>query len=382
MKKEEINEIITDEFLKIYFQKYKLIQWKHLPLKIEQYLLNRYKDCNNIREAYYRICNNLNEVPKCEYCKENKVKWIGRNYTKCCCKECARKMAGINAQKSLLSLSEQTKYEINEKRKNTSILRYGIDNIMKLEKIKKQIENTNIIRYGSKCPLQNKNVKEKIKQTNLKLYGSEIYPGTNDWKEKINKTSLKKYGTLYPNQSEIVKTHIKESCIEHFGVDNYRKTAENKMRANTPEVIQKAIDTKKKRHTLNTSKVEQLFREYLDNNFTNDFEYNYKSALYPFNCDFYIKSLDLYIEIQGNWTHGGHAFNENNQDDINRLNEMKSKNSGYYQNAINTWTIRDVNKRNIAKQNNLNYLEIFSANIDNVIKQFNIYLNENKGKVS
>ena len=380
MKKEEINEIITDEFLKIYFQKYKLIPWNHLPEKIEQYLLTRYKDCNNIREAYYRICNNLNEVPKCEYCKENKVKWIGRSYTKCCCKECARKMAGINAQKSLLSLSEQAKYEINEKRKNTSILRYGIDNIMKLEKTKKQIENTNIIRYGSKCPLQNKNVKEKTKQTNLKLYGSEIYSGTNDWKEKINKTSLKKYGTLYPNQSEIVKTHIKESCIEHFGVDNYRKTNENKMRANTPEVIQKAIDTKKKRHTLNTSKVEQLFREYLDNNFTKDFEYNYKSELYPFNCDFYIKSLDLYIEIQGSWTHGDHPFDENNQEDIDKLNLWKFKNTQYYQNAINTWTIRDVNKRNIAKQNNLNYLEIFSANIDNVIKQFNIYLNENKRK--
>ena len=27
MKKEEINEIISDEFLKIYFQKYKLIQF-------------------------------------------------------------------------------------------------------------------------------------------------------------------------------------------------------------------------------------------------------------------------------------------------------------------------------------------------------------------
>ena len=382
MKKEEINEIITDEFLKIYFQKYKLIPWNHLPEKIEQYLLTRYKDCNNIKESWYRISNNLNNIPKCAYCHKNNVKWDGRNYTKCCCKECARKIAGINAQKSLLSMSEQTKYEINEKRKNTSILRYGIDNIMKLEKTKKQIENTNIIRYGSKCPLQNKNVKEKTKQTNLKLYGSEIYSGTNDWKEKINKTSLKKYGTLYPNQSEIVKTHIKESCIEHFGVDNYRKTNENKMRANTPEVIQKAIDTKKKRHTLNTSKAEQLFREYLDNNFTNDFEYNYKSELYPFNCDFYIKSLDLYIEIQGSWTHGGHPFDKNNQEDLDRLEFMKSKNTQYYQNAINTWTIRDVNKRNIAKQNNLNYLEIFSANIDNVIKQFNIYLNENKGKVS
>ena len=382
MKKEEINEIITDEFLKIYFQKYKLIPWSHLPEKIEQYLLTRYKDCNNIKESWYRINNNLDSIPKCECCHKNNVKWIGRNYTKCCCKECVRKIAGVNAQKSLLSLSKQLKYEINEKRKNTSLLRYGVDNITKLEKTKKQIEKTNILRYGCKCPLQNKDIKEKTKQTNLKLYGSEIYSGTNDWKEKINKTSLEKYGTLYPNQSEIVKTNIKKSCIKHFGVDNYRKTDENKRRANTPEVIQKAIDTKKKRHTLNTSKVEQLFKKYLNNNFANNFEYNYKSELYPFNCDFYIKSLDLYIEIQGNWTHGDHPFDENNENDLKRLEYMKSKNSGYYQNAIETWTIRDINKRNIAKQNNLNYLEIFSKNIDDVIKQFNIYLNEDKRKNS
>ena len=52
----------------------------------------------------------------------------------------------------------------------------------------------------------------------------------------------------------------------------------------------------------------------------------------------------------------------------------KSKNSPYYLDAIKTWTIRDVNKRKIAKENKLNYLEIFSCKIDVIIKQFTDYL--------
>ena len=47
-------------------------------------------------------------------------------------------------------------------------------------------------------------------------------------------------------------------------------------------------------------------------------------------------------------------------EDITILNLWKNKNLSYYDNAITTWTIRDVNKRNIAKQNNLNFIEIWN----------------------
>ena len=38
----------------------------------------------------------------------------------------------------------------------------------------------------------------------------------------------------------------------------------------------------------------------------------------------------------------------------------KSKTSKYYKNAIEVWTRRDVKKRETAKANNINYLEVFS----------------------
>ena len=53
---------------------------------------------------------------------------------------------------------------------------------------------------------------------------------------------------------------------------------------------------------------------------------------------------------------------------------MKAKNNNYYNSAIYVWTVSDVNRRNIAKQNNLNYLEIFSIKLDECIKQLNNYI--------
>lgn len=88
----------------------------------------------------------------------------------------------------------------------------------------------------------------------------------------------------------------------------------------------------------------------------------YRSTEYPYNCDFYIKSLNLYIECNFHWTHGGHEFDKNNPSDIEKLNEWKNKakSSKYYKNAIKTWTIRDVEKKNIAKNNDLNYVIIYN----------------------
>ena len=89
-------------------------------------------------------------------------------------------------------------------------------------------------------------------------------------------------------------------------------------------------------------------------------------------CDFYIKSLDLYMECNFHWTHGFHPYNENSIEDVKKLDLWKSKGTNYYFNAINTWTVRDINKRNTAKKNNLNYVELFSLDeakkfIDNIM---------------
>lgn len=108
----------------------------------------------------------------------------------------------------------------------------------------------------------------------------------------------------------------------------------------------------------------------------------YKTKEYPFCCDFYIKPLNLYIEIQGYWTHGSHPYDSNNINDLQKLDTWKQKsiNTMQYETAINIWTVKDVLKRQTAKQNNLNYLEIFSIDLQKAIDIFETYIMNHKNK--
>lgn len=129
-------------------------------------------------------------------------------------------------------------------------------------------------------------------------------------------------------------------------------------------ILEKQYQTKKKNNSFNISNPENLFKEYLINKYGEEnviSQYRDENR-YPFNCDFYIKSEDLFIELNLTWTHGNHPFNKNDEEDILLLEywKQKAENSDYYKNAIYTWTVLDVKKQKIAKENKLNYLCIYN----------------------
>ena len=92
-----------------------------------------------------------------------------------------------------------------------------------------------------------------------------------------------------------------------------------------------------------------------------DIEKQYMDSRYPFRCDFYIKSEDQFIEVHGNWTHGGRPYDPNDPDCQKQLAlwQEKAKTSSYYKNAIYTWTDLDVRKVQIAKEHNLNFKAVY-----------------------
>ena len=62
-------------------------------------------------------------------------------------------------------------------------------------------------------------------------------------------------------------------------------------------------------------------------------------------------------------------FDKNNAEDLKLVEKWKLKNTKYYNNAIATWTIRDIEKYTTAKENNLNYLVFyFEKDFNNWIK--------------
>ena len=88
-----------------------------------------------------------------------------------------------------------------------------------------------------------------------------------------------------------------------------------------------------------------------------DIKRQYRDARYPFNCDFYIKPLDTFIELNIHWTHGPHKFDKNNLDDIKFLNYWQNKATTIngYNDAIKVWTTKDPLKFKVATKNNLIY---------------------------
>ena len=378
-----------------------------------------------LKESYLRIKNNINEIPKCPICG-NPSKFYGIKSmiyaSSCGNKICSSKLRQINSRKTKLERYGDENYSNIEKQKQTKLERYGDENYSNIEKSKQ----TCLERYGVTSYTKTSECKNKIKQTCLERYGvtnggcsqqslekmkntfKEKYGVEYSWKipgvsDKSKQTKLERYGDKnYTNREK-----SKQTCLERYGVDNvfkikeaqekYRQTCLNNWGVDhnwkipeehdlthTPEalekkkltslknwgtehphqckkIIDKVNNTKRKNNSFNISKIEELSYMLLKEKYE-DVIRQYKSELYPFVCDFYIPSLNLYIECNYHWTHGGHPYNENNKEDQILLEKWKTKNTKYYKCAIYTWTVRDVNKRNIAKQNNLNYIEFWNNN--------------------
>lgn len=297
--------------------------------------------------------------------------------------------------------------EITEKYHKTCLDKYGTEWASQSEDVQNKIKQTNLERYGTENVYASEYGKQKIKETNLERYGEEYSFQADDVKEKIKQTNLERYGVENPTQSPIIQEKIKNTDLERYNVENVFQNEEIKekiklkqnllyggiglqsniisqkieqtnllkygtthpMKA-TPDTlpinsnvetlpINKCYNTKKENKTFNTSKTEKELELILKEMFHN-LRTQYKSEVYPFACDYYISELDLYIEYNGTWTHGGHFFNENNQEDLDKLEKWKNKNTEYYRCAIETWTQRDILKLNTALENNLNYIAWFN----------------------
>ena len=134
--------------------------------------------------------------------------------------------------------------------------------------------------------------------------------------------------------------------------------------------------------TINTSKPEiESFKKLQEVFGENNVLRYYCDERYPYECDAYIKNLDLFIEFNYHWTHGKHPFDINNLDDRQTLALWKSKQNLYindkgkekknsYYIAEKVWTIKDVEKLNCFKNNNLNYLIFYKE------KDFNEWINK------
>lgn len=187
-------------------------------------------------------------------------------------------------------------------------------------------------------------------------------------REKMRETMIERYGVPYSMLSDEILEKSRQTCMKRYGVPYPVLSEETKKQA-----IAKSWTTKRKNGTFNTSKPEETMKGLLCDVFgEDDVLCQYHDERYPFACDFYIKSLDLFIELNAHWSHGGHWFDESDENDLQKLamwsEKAKEKGSRYYQAAIYIWTQRDLLKKAIAEKNNLNYLVFWNCDLSDVRK--------------
>ena len=396
MSNQELIEYLTDnsgEYNKRINRKY----LETHDLNILHILYNVYDDLSEktpVYEIYYRLKNNLKKRPVCIICGKP-VKYTSGHYAKFCSKECQYSDLGKKITKEIKIKSNLEKYgvehtsqlkEVTDKRtksradhvneiqqhvRESLYKKYGAYDVMHIPHILQKIKNTTLKKFGVEFPLQqlkkeNSEIYQKISQTCINKFGVDSLLKNKEVREKIKQTNIQKYGVDNPLKNKEIREKIKQTNIQKYGVDNPLK---NK------EIWKKSQDN---RQISSKSKLENNFLNYLKLKYEpDDIITQYKSKEYPYYCDFYIKSINLYIEIQGHWTHNDHPFDINNLNDqlIMDIWRTKSLSDKYYKNALNTWTIKDVEKRNTAIQNNLNYLEIFGkTDLNKYIDIFENYI--------
>lgn len=329
--------------------------WSHIKYMVNLYdfMINWPSETVDIKRhkavaICYMIMHNMREFPKCPICgKEVEFEGWDRGFNMYCSHEC---------RNSELALEERLKKMIA-----TTMERYNVPFAVQSPIIRERTEKTCMDRYNYPCTLVVPSIKKKIQDKIMELYNVE-----------------------HISQSSIIQQRKEETCMKNNGVRFGLQTKKCIENAHTDEAEHQRHETKKHKGCFRKSSLEDKFEDYLFKeypHYTINRNY-YNDERYPHSCDFYIKELDLFIELQGFVSHGPHPFDPTNQEDLDlfyKWGDKASESRPSYYDYQKNWTIVDVEKRMDAWRNNLNFLEIFSNNIDEVIESFNKYLENGVG---
>lgn len=269
--------MITERFNKIK----EITQSKPTRLR-EVYFINNFPDihsqinlfCYNISELKFvqKIWHWVNNKENYFLCKCGKPTTFHKNWTEGYRIYCSAKCA-------------QTQEETKEKRKKTTLEKWGTDNVAKSDKVKEKQEETNMKRWGFKSTSQNELVKEKYKNTILKKWGKSHYFQTEDFKLKTKQYYLKKWGVEHPLDVEEIKQKIKNTCLDRYGVETY---------LNTEHARNNIVKYNKSKYELDLA---EWLRSYADK-----IELNSK-IINPLTLDIYLPDFNVAIEFNGLYWH-------------------------------------------------------------------------------
>lgn len=132
----------------------------------------------------------------------------------------------------------------------------------------------------------------------------------------------------------------------------------------------KGFKTKEQNGILSTSRAEDDFYTLLCSMFSTVERQKPYPNRASYHCDFYVKDIDTYIELNYYWEHGGCLYDENNPEHKEQLKywQYRAKDTKSYARAIERWTKHDVYRWQLAQDAKINMLFIYPNNTKECIK--------------
>lgn len=256
--------------------------------------------------------------------------------------------------------------DVRAKQRAVMLARYGVVNSMQIPEVRAKSVATWQERYGVDNPRRAPEIASKIRETCEARYGVPYVVLADSVREKARKTLLARYGVDNAWKSPIVRERIRATCLERYGVESPMQC---------PDVLAKGFATKRLNGTWATSVSEEALYQMLCGVFgAADVRREFVSPMYPWHCDFYVPSRDMYVELNASWTHMGHWYDGSDVDDVAELSDLMHKGvqSKYYANTVRVWAGYDVLKRVTASKNRLNYVVFW----DNALKDAKLWFSE------
>lgn len=215
--------------------------------------------CQSTVEAMFCIVHD--QLPnKCKCGEKAVFNTFYKGYRQFCSLTCLEKKKSHGDKIKEVWSDKDKLQSMLEKKRETTLERFGVDNVAKIESVQVKIRETNLARYGCEYvtqsteirekmivtmkenhgvayPFQSEELRKKAEETYITNHGcenkmqhardafAELNNGLNPFQipeivEKKNATMLEKYGVIHPLQNETILQKMQETVVERYGVSN------------------------------------------------------------------------------------------------------------------------------------------------------------------
>ena len=256
------------------------------------------------------------------------------------------------------------RHDAKTNRELTSLAKYGVTNVGKLESGHEKARQTCLERHGS-ANFRNveKHMQTRVKNAgsieasyakgvevaaanNLEKYGVEWYSQLPEWDEKCRATSNERYGADYYRQTQAYTDSYKATCNEKYGVDHYSQTETYK---------KQIIETCNERYDADSWFGSEQGKQSVKNACIN--KYGVPNAMSSIVVQNSVKQafIDKYGVENPMQTH------------IGRSNQAKSAKSSSFEQRITNWMLK----------NNISFVEHYVQSQDKMIHEFDVAVFDN-----